>query len=110
MRLRELPGDRSGPAALARGATSSPVLFCRAALRAMAPQRASGAIGGMRRAANIYSRRIRLSSREIAIALALTVAAASAIIAAIDRVRQPLAEAPVVAAEDPAPPASSTSH
>lgn len=90
----------------------SPVLFCRAALGAIASPRASGPIGDMRRAAkaDIYSRRIRLSSREIAIALALTVAAASAIIAAIDRVRQPLGEAPVAAAEDPAPPAPSNTR
>jgi hypothetical protein len=105
MRLREsLPGPT--PSALAEGNAFSPVLFCRAALGAMAAQRASGPIGDMRRAAktDIYSRRLRLSSREIAVALALTVAAAAAVVAAIDRVRQPLEEAPVAAAE-PAPPA-----
>jgi|SRR5688500_7013127 hypothetical protein len=105
MRSRKSLGEGPSHPAPAGVRQCSPVLFCRAALSAMVSRRASGPIVFMRRAAktDIYSRRLRLSSREIGVALALTVAAAAAIVAAIDRVRQPLEDAPVAAAAEPAP-------
>jgi hypothetical protein len=105
MRLPDIQGAWCAPSALPGDRTCSPVPFCRAASGAMASRRSDGPSESMRKAAktDVYSRRIRLSSREIAVAMALTVAAAAAIVAAIDRVRQPLAEAPVASAETPPP-------